>query len=114
MYSLGAKLLVVCAGPRQPHTNRQQFLAPLTPSCISASPTGSITLVSLPREIAATLHLKTSTWVMQRGARLYQYRTIKQFLAPLPRNPVYKTGELHTIFYLWFLVLLVYFVVFLL
>src|SRR3954465_6192714 len=34
------------------------------------------------------------------------------FLAPLPGTPVYKIGELHTIFYLCFLVLLVYFSVF--
>src|SRR4051812_10502617 len=36
----------------------------------------------------------------------------KQFLAPLPETPVYKIGELHTIFYLCFLVLLVYLSVF--
>ena len=35
-----------------------------------------------------------------------------EFLAPLPGTPVYKIGELHTIFYLCFLVLLVYFPVF--
>src|ERR1044071_5769749 len=35
-----------------------------------------------------------------------------QFLAPLPGTPVYKIGELHTIFYLLFLVLLVYLSVF--
>ena len=38
LYSLGEKLLVVCAGPRQPRTIRQQFLAPLKPTCISVSP----------------------------------------------------------------------------
>src|SRR4051812_5112013 len=47
----------------------KQFLAPLSPNCISASPTGSITLVSSPREITATLHLKPSTWGNQRGVR---------------------------------------------
>ena len=31
------------------------------------------TLVSSPREIAATLHLKPSTWGNQRGARSHQY-----------------------------------------
>src|SRR3954467_3683268 len=35
-----------------------------------------------------------------------------KFLALLPGTPVYKIGELHTIFYLCFLVLLVYLYVF--
>ena len=35
-----------------------------------------------------------------------------KILAPLPGTPVYKIGELHTIFYLCFLVLLVYLSVF--
>src|SRR3954465_11841664 len=35
-----------------------------------------------------------------------------EFLAPLPRTLVYKIGELHTIFYRCFLVLLVYLSVF--
>ena len=35
-----------------------------------------------------------------------------RFLAPLSGTPVYKIGELHTIFYLCFLVLLVYLPVF--
>ena len=53
--------------------------APLTPTCISWSPAGSITLVSSPSEIAATIHLKPSTWGNQRGARSHQTK----FLAPL-------------------------------
>src|SRR3954470_13784855 len=71
LYSLGAKLfVVVCRSTTTPRL--KQFLAPLPPSCISASPTGSITLVSSPREIIATLHLKPSTWGNQRGARSHQ------------------------------------------
>src|SRR3954467_12185450 len=46
-----------------------------------------------------------------RGEKLIS-RNIKQFLAPLPGILVYKIGELHTIFYLCFLVLLVYLSVF--
>src|SRR4051812_36366127 len=38
--------------------------------------------------------------------------SITRFLAPLPGTRVYKIGELHTIFYLCFLVLLVYLLVF--
>ena len=38
MYSLGAKLLVVCAGPRQPRINRQQFLRHWHLLVFSASP----------------------------------------------------------------------------
>src|SRR4051812_15523978 len=36
----------------------------------------------------------------------------RKFLAPLSGTPVYKIGELHTIFYLCFSVLLVYFLIF--
>src|SRR3954463_2592894 len=86
------------------------------------------TLVSSPREIVATLHLKPSTWGNQRGARSHQAnfwrrcRGLKelqktgpdnrQFLALLPGTPIYKIGELHTIFYLCFLVFLLYLSVF--
>ena len=72
LYSLGEKLLVVCAGLRQSRTIRQQFLASLTPSCISASPTGSITLVSLPREIFCYPTSQPSTWGNQRGSESHQ------------------------------------------
>src|SRR3954465_13036167 len=87
------------------------------------------TLVSLLREICHYLH-QPSTWGDQRG----ELTTLHQdkFLASLPgtqgatsrrvptianlrsccRTPVYKIGELHTIFYLCFLVLLVYLSVF--
>ena len=65
------------------------------------------TLVSSPREIAATLHLNLPLGVTNDGRQ-----AIKQFLAPLPGNPVYKIGELHTIFYICFLVLLVYLSIF--
>src|SRR3954463_14546763 len=37
-----------------------------------------------------------------------------KFLAPLPGTPIFKIGELHTMFYLCFLVLLVYLIVFIL
>ena len=87
------------------------------------------TLVSLPREICHYLH-QPSTWGNQRG-ELTTLQSSK-FLAPLPgtqgatsrrvptianlrsrcRTPVYKIGELRTIFYLCILVLLVYLSVF--
>ena len=47
---------------------RKLILAPLTPSCISASPTSSITLVSSPREIFC-YYISPSTWYKQRGVR---------------------------------------------
>src|SRR3954468_22219915 len=99
--------------------------APLTPTCISASPAGSITLVSSPREIAAILHLNLPLGVTNEGRESIKKSlaplpgkqtnyppSIKQFLAPLSGTLVYKIGELHTIFYLCFLVLLVYLSVF--
>ena len=86
------------------------------------------TLVSLLREITATLHLKPSTWGNQRGARSHQANfwrhcrglkggTSTRVLTTANfwrrcQTPVSKIGELHTIFYLCFLVLLVYFTVF--
>ena len=89
------------------------------------------TLVSLLREICHYLH-QPSTWGNQRGELTNSVSS--KFLAPLPgtqtatsrwvptiaklrsrcRTPVYKIGELHTIFYLCFLVLLVYLSVFIL
>src|SRR3954469_20224027 len=60
--------LLLCAGPRQlPSLNK--FLAPLAPSCISWSPTGSITLVSSPRENLLVHYISPSTWGDQRGVR---------------------------------------------
>ena len=86
------------------------------------------TLVSSSREIAATLHLKPSTWGNQRGARSHQanfWRRCRELKGGTStrvlittnfwhrcRTPVYKIGELHAIFYLCFLVLLVYLSVF--
>src|ERR1044072_1201816 len=80
-------------------------------------------------EIFHYLH-QPSTWGNQRGELTNSVSS--KFLAPLPgtqgdtsrrdstiaslksrcRTPVYKIGELHTIFYLCFLVLLVYLSVF--
>ena len=69
------------------------------------------TLVSLLREICHYLH-QPSTWGNQRGGVIYTHQPSSQFLAPLTGTPVYKIGELHAIFYLCFLVLLVYLSVF--
>src|SRR4051812_31048626 len=86
----------------------------MTPTCISWSPTGRYsTLAYLLRENLPLLYISPSTWGNQRGLRelsssLYQ----ASFLTPLPGTPVYKIEELHTIFYLCFLVLLVYLSVF--
>src|SRR3954464_12636940 len=46
------------------------------------------------------------------GERIIFLTVSSKFLAPLPGTPVYKIGELHTIFYLFFLVLFVYLPVF--
>src|SRR3954469_24663741 len=57
-------------------------------------------------------YIQPSTWGNQRGELHLSTLSIKKFLAPLRGTPVYKIGELHTIFYLCFLVLLVYLSVF--
>src|ERR1043165_6293582 len=122
---------LLCAGPgevsnlgcERRHCSLYHLVYP------SLSPTGSIsTLASSLREIAATLHLKPSTWGNQRGARSHQSNfwhrcqglkggTSTRVLITANfwhrcRTPVYKIGELHAIFYLCFLVLLVYLSVF--
>src|SRR4051812_29359864 len=101
----------------------------LPPSCILQSPTGDKPWY-LCQSKFDTIYIKTSTWGNQRGevplcikqisgavagdSRSYKrlVPTTAKFLAPLPGTPVYKIGELHTIFYLCFLVLLVYLSVF--
>src|ERR1041385_7622758 len=89
-------------------------MAPLftsPPSCICWSPTGSILNLSIFAK--GNLLLSTSqpsTLGNQRGG-VNSYHQ-KQFLAPLPGTPLFKIGELHTIFYLCFLVLLGYLSVF--
>ena len=69
------------------------------------------TLASLLRETCrcTASHLPLGVTNEERDANL---SCIKQFLAPLPGTQVCKIGELHTIFYLCFLVLLVYLSVF--
>ena len=58
------------------------------------------------------LHLNLPLGVTNEKWESYPHRYIKQFLAPLSGTQVYKIGELHTIFYLCFLVMLVYHYVF--
>src|SRR3954462_1497507 len=65
----------------------------LTPTCISMSPSGSITLVSSPREISHYLHLKPSTWGNQRGREAINckeaFEVLKKALitAPIVQSP---------------------------
>src|SRR3954471_13770458 len=86
----------------------------LPPSCISWSPTGRYsTLASLLRENFPLLYISPYTWGNQRGVRELSSSPYQaSFLPPLPGTPVYKIGELQTIFYLCFLVLLVYLSIF--
>ena len=57
----------MCAVPRQPHANRQQLLAPLTTTCISASPTGDKPWYLFRGKFAAILHLNLLLWVTNEG-----------------------------------------------
>ena len=81
----------------------------LPPSSILRSPTGDKPWYLCQGKFA-TIYTSPSTWGNQRG-ELHR-STSSKFLAPLPGTPIYKIGELHTIFYLCFLVLLVYLSVF--
>src|ERR1041385_2635004 len=93
----------------QVHANRQS-LAPLSPSCHCRSPTGDKPWY-LHRGKLLLSTSQPSTLGNQRGG-VNSYHQ-KKFLAPLPGTPHFKIGELHTIFYLcFFLVLLVYLSVF--
>ena len=105
LYSLGAKLFVdVC----------RSTSSVVTPNCISWSPTGRYsTLASLLRENLPLHYISPCTWGNQRGGREVSSSPYQaSFLALLPGTQVYKIGELHTIVYLCFLVLLVYLSVF--
>ena len=96
---------------------------PLSPTCHRWSPTGDINPILYVRgNLAATLHLNLPLGVTNEGREAVageankttpvRSQAIKQFLAPLPGTPLFKIGELHAIFYLCFLILLVCFLVF--
>ena len=113
-YSLGTKLFIaVC----------RSTSSAMTPTCIYASPTGSINLgIFTVGNLLLSYISNLPPGVTNEGleakflSRCWGSKSIpvnysayiKQFLAPLSGTPVYKIGELHTIFYLLFLVLLVY------
>ena len=105
----------------------------LPPTCRSWSPTGRYsTIASLLRETCCCATSNLPLGVTNEGREAikpisgavaedskvqqvdwsHQLPSQKKFLAPLPGTPVYKIGELHTIFYLCFLVLFVYLSVF--
>src|SRR4051812_29530608 len=59
-------------GTYQPRTSPATISASLTPTCISWSPAGSITLVSSPSEICCYATSQPSTWGNQRGEKSHQ------------------------------------------
>src|SRR6187401_2184485 len=104
LFSLGAKLFVsVCRSSQAKFSGAiDTFLSTLGVS------RDSILGIFAKGKFAATLHLNLPLGVTNEGRE-----AIKQsFLAPLPGTPLFKIGELHAIFYLCFLVLLVYLSVF--
>ena len=112
LYSLAAKLFVsVC---RSRWSSNLGATVHFTTFLYPSESYGRQTLVSLPKENLSLLYyIQPCTWGNQRG--LEEYNTLLPsaiFLAPLSGTPTYKIGELHTIFYLCFLVLLVYLSVF--
>src|SRR3954463_15114581 len=66
LYSLGAKLFSVCAGPGEVATSAPLFTLP--PSCISASPTGDKPY-PLHRGNFLLRYISPSTWGNQQGVR---------------------------------------------
>src|ERR1041385_2943611 len=106
---VGRKIICICVQVQvKIATSAPLFTLP--PSCISASPTGDKPY-PMNRGNLLLRYISPSTWGDQRGVREI-LAVSSQFLAPLPGTLVYKIGELHTIFYLYFLVLLVYLSVF--
>src|ERR1041385_4306570 len=83
----------------------------LPPTCRLWIPTGSILNLSIfAKGNCRYLHLNLPLWVTNKGAL---NRTIKRNIWRRCRAAsLFKIGELHTIFYLCFLVLLVYLSVF--
>ena len=111
LYSLGAKLFVVCAGPRKVRNLEfvNDSIVHFTNYLLTLESYGRhSTLVYLPREILLLHYIKPYTLGNQQGV------SIKQFLAPLLGTPIFKIGELHAMFYHCFLVFLVYLSVFVL
>src|SRR3954464_7497653 len=118
----------MCACQRQPLN-----LAPLSPTCRFRSPTGDKPC-PLHRGNLLISYISPSTWGNQQRARSHYHLShmkkisgavsgdfevqqntgpiTAKFMALLPGTPIYKIGELHTTFYLCFLVLLVYLSVF--
>src|SRR4051812_9176390 len=95
-------------------TSTARFLASLSPTCRFRRPTGDKPY-PLHRGNLLLSYISPSTWGNQRRARSHYHHSLSsKFLAPLPGTPIVKIGELHTIFYLCFLVLLVYLSVFIL
>ena len=80
----------------------------LPPTCIPRSHTGDKPWDICQGKFATTLHLNLPLGVTNEGRELSSLLASSKFLAPLPGTPVYKIGELHTIFYICLLVLLVY------
>src|SRR4051812_41395042 len=103
LYSLGGKLLVVCACPRQPRLQSGNNFFAVDTFLYFLQRRRRQTLVSSSRETCCCSTSKPSTWGNQQGRVTFVTLRIKKFLAPLPGTPVYKIGELHTIFYLCFL-----------
>src|SRR3954470_24124676 len=102
----------MCAGPGQGSNFclKNGAIISLPPSCILRSPTGDKPWYLCQGKFA-TIYIQPSTWGNLRGE--LPHSASSKFLAPLPGTPVYKIGELHTIIYFCFLVLLVYLSVFL-
>src|SRR3954463_10184988 len=109
MYSLGAKLFVsVCRSTStlQPKANSGAVATYL----YLLESYWSILNLSIFAKGKLLLHCISN---LPLGVTNEGREAIKQsFLAPLPGTPLFEIGELHTIFYLCFLVLLVYLSVF--
>src|ERR1043165_5124510 len=110
MYSLGEKLLVVCAGPGEvSNLGCERRHCSLYHLLVSF---GILWKTNLGIFAKGNLLLSTSNLPLGVTNKESCHSVSSKFLAPLPGTPVYKIGELHTIFYLCILVLLVYLSVF--
>src|SRR4051812_47323727 len=73
LYSLGAKLLVVCASPRQPCLHSATISGAFDTYLYFCESAGDKPWYLFREKFVAILHLNPSTWGNQRGARSRHY-----------------------------------------
>src|ERR1041385_3644065 len=109
---VGSKVICICVQVQvKLATSAPLFTLP--PACILRSPTRDKPWYLCQGKTCRCTISHPALGVINEGLKsINTLLPSATFLAPLPGTPAYKIGELHTIFYLFFLVLSVYLLVF--